>query len=175
MFCEYSYKVVDEFQRFFQIVWTFIAPLVAHYTSRLTSCNLFIYLLALLGSFTADCALLVLRYFIPCLYSSCDRKANLRGNSFPQTPHEYCILSACACAFTLWQTKFDIWLKPLPQSSHLYGRSFVCVNTWLRKLPEKSNVNCRIFQVHRWTRFTSIYTIKHREILLNLGGKNGKE
>lgn len=140
--------------------------MVTHYTSRLTSCGLFTYLFAVLGSFTADCALLVLRYFIPCLYSSCDRKANLRGNSFPQTPHEYCILSACACAFTLWQTKFDIWLKPLPQSSHLYGRSFVCVNTWLRRLPnvnEKTNINFRIFQVDRWTRFTSICVIKHNE------------
>jgi len=95
------------------------------------------YLFPAFGSFTADCALFVLRYLIPCLYSSCERKANRRGNSFPQTPHEYCILSTCACAFTLWQTKFDIWLKPLPHNSHLYGRSFVCVNTWFRKLPEK--------------------------------------
>lgn len=130
----HSFGVANEFQRdFYQTVYIFITLMIVHYRSHFLA-----YLFpAFPVSFVVDCTLPVLRYLIPCLYSSCERKANLRGNSFPQTPHEYCILSTCACAFTLWQTKFDIWLKPLPHSSHLYGRSFVCVNTWLRKLPIK--------------------------------------
>lgn len=76
-----------------------------------------------------------LRYLIPCLYSSWDRRANLRGNSLPHIPQEYCIFSEWAWAFILWQTRFDIWLNPLPHSSHLYGLSFVWVNTWFRKFP----------------------------------------
>lgn len=145
----YLHRIVAKIQWFFKSSVEFFQTFV-HYndaimyytssTTKLTQSTLcYTYLFVVLDSFiTADRALLVLRYFTPCLYSSCDLKANLRGNSFPQTPQEYCILSACACAFTLWQTRFDIWLKPLPQSSHLYGLSFVCVNTWFRKLPGKT-------------------------------------
>lgn len=160
--------MADEFQRFFQIVYTFIAQWlwIVHPSHFLT------YLFPALGSFTADCTLLVLRYLMPCLYSSCDRKANLRGNSLPQTPHEYCILSACACAFTLWQTKFDIWLKPLPHNSHLYGRSLVCVNTWFRKLPKKINFEKRFMTVH----FTLIYATKiYNKIIKSKGERRVRE
>lgn len=95
------------------------------------------------GSLIPVCTPAGCRYFIPCLYSSCDLKENRRGNSLPQIPHTCCIFSACAWALTLWQTKFDIWLNPLPQSSHLYGLSFVWVNTWFLKLPDNGTVfNC---------------------------------
>lgn len=101
------------------------------------------YFLMTLGSTMPGCTPAGCRYFIPCLYSSCDLKENRRGNSLPQIPHTCCIFSACACALTLWQTKFDIWLKPLPQSSHLYGLSLVWVNTWFLKLPDNGTVfNC---------------------------------
>lgn len=101
------------------------------------------YFLMTFGSLIPVCTPAGCRYFIPCLYSSCDLKENRRGNSLPQIPHTCCIFSACAWALTLWQTKFDIWLNPLPQSSHLYGLSFVWVNTWFLKLPDNGTVfNC---------------------------------
>ena len=109
----------------------------------------YIYLLVVLPSLEAVCAPAVWRYLMPCLYSSCERNEERRGNSLPQMPQAYCIFSACAWALTLWQTRFDIWLKPLPHNSHLYGRSFVCVKMWLRKLPAQNLYIAQVIKLHK--------------------------